>query len=160
MSIPAGHQEALGRLEDASTTMRAKPKAGLRLKTYALILLMVILNPVSNILLKKGMNRTGAMASWAPADVFHFFFRAFTTGAIWLGIGCLLAFFVAYLLVLSWADYSFVQPSSALANGLTALLAYLLLHEFITPLRWAGILLICAGVFVVGHTQPQTTEQT
>jgi drug/metabolite transporter (DMT)-like permease len=139
MSIPAGHQEALGRLEDASTTMRAKPKAGLRLKTYALILLMVILNPVSNILLKKGMNRTGA---------------------IWLGIGCLLAFFVAYLLVLSWADYSFVQPSSALANGLTALLAYLLLHEFITPLRWAGILLICAGVFVVGHTQPQTTEQT
>lgn len=159
MPMPACDQEAPGRLEGASAPMRTKPKAGLRPKTYALILLMVILNPLSNILLKKGMDRAGAMASWAPADVFHFFFRAFTTGTIWLGIGCLLAFFVAYLLVLSWADYSYVQPSSALANGLTALLAYLLLHEFITPLRWAGILLICVGVFVVGHTHPQTTEQ-
>jgi drug/metabolite transporter (DMT)-like permease len=159
MPMPACDQGTLRRLEGASSALRAKPKAGLRPKTYVLILLMVILNPVSNILLKKGMNRAGMMASWAPAEVFHFFFRAFTTGAIWLGIGCLLAFFVAYLLVLSWADYSFVQPSSARANGLTALLAYLLLHEFITPLRWAGILLICAGVFVVGHTHPQTTEQ-
>ena len=77
-----------------------------------------------------------------------------------MGIGCLLAFFVVYLLVLSWADYSYVQPAAALSNGLTALLAFLLLHEFITPLRWAGIVLICVGVFVVGHTHPQTTEQT
>jgi len=154
MTSPVCDQESA-----LSAPERVQRKAGLRIKTYAMILLMVILNPVSNILLKKGMDRTGAMASWAPSDVFHFFFRAFTTGYIWLGIGCLLAFFVAYLLVLSWADYSFVQPSSALANGLTALLAYLLLHEFITPLRWGGILLICAGVFVVGHTHPQTTEQ-
>lgn len=136
-----------------------KSKPGLRAKTYTLICLMIVLGPTGNVLLGKGMKQIGALESWEPASVAHFFFRAFTSGAIWLGIGSLLGFFVAYLLVLSWADYSYVQPSSALAQGLTALLAYLVLHEFITPVRWAGVLLICLGVFVVGHTHPQTTEQ-
>jgi drug/metabolite transporter (DMT)-like permease len=138
---------------------RPKRIARLRLKTYAMILLMVMLNPISNILLKKGMDEVGPMVGWAPSTVVAFFVHAFTTGAIWLAISCLLCFFVSYLLVLSWADYSFVQPSAAISNGLTALLAFLVLHEYISPIRWVGILLICGGVFVVGHTHPQTTEQ-
>lgn len=148
--------------EEVSTKVATVPpsRRNLRPKTYAMILLMVILNPFGNIFLGKGMKRIGAMSSWAPSEVFHFFFRAFTTGTIWIGIGLLLAFFVAYLLVLSWADYTYVQPSSALANGLTALLALLVLHEVITPLRWVGVMLICLGVFVVGRTHPRTTEQT
>jgi drug/metabolite transporter (DMT)-like permease len=159
MSAPAcDRDEALPR-EALSSFVPPTRKIRLRVKTYALILLMVTLNPISNILLKEGMDRVGPMASWAPPVVVRFFFRAFTTGAIWLAIACLLAFFVSYLLVLSWADYTFVQPSAALSNGLTALLALLILHEFISPIRWVGILLICSGVFVVGHTHPQTTEQ-
>ncbi len=136
-----------------------KRRVHLHAKTYILILLMVLLNPVSNILLKKGMDQVGPMVSWAPSNVARFFVHALTTGAIWLAIACLLAFFVSYLLVLSWADYTFVQPSAALSNGLTALLALLVLHEFISPIRWVGIACICCGVFVVGRTHPQTTEQ-
>ena len=158
MTSPADTREFPNRLTSEDSPRAGKPKSGLRFKTYVLISLMVILNPVSTILLKKGMNNVSAMASWMPADVFHFFFRAFTTGTIWLAIGCQLAFFVAYMLVLSWADYTYVQPVAALSNGFTALLAVLLLHEVITPLRWAGIFAICLGVFIVGHTQPRTTE--
>ena len=131
---------------------------GLRFKTYILIFTMILFGPLGDILLGKGMKRVGAMASWAPADLYDFFFRAFTTGTIWLGIASLLTFFVAYILVLSWADYSYVQPASAMSYGLIALLAWLVLHEKITPTRWAGVLLICLGVFVVGHTHPRTTE--
>jgi len=131
----------------------------LRVKTYILILLMVLLNPVSNILLKKGMDQVGPMVSWAPSRVAAFFVHAFSTGTIWLAICCLMGFFVSYLLVLTWADYTFVQPSAALSNGLTAVLAYVILHEYISPIRWVGILCICGGVFVVGRTPPQTTEQ-
>lgn len=131
----------------------------MRLKTYTFIALMVLLNPISNILLKKGMDDVGPMASWAPARVIGFFVRAFSTGAIWLAIACLLGFFVSYLLVLSWADYTFVQPSAALSNGLTALLAFYILHEHISPIRWLGIACICGGVLVVGRTHPQTGMQ-
>ena len=132
---------------------------GRRLKTYIMILIMVTVTPLGDIFLRKGMAEIGAMASWAPADVFHFFFRAFTSTLIWLGIALQLAFFIAYLLVLSWADYSFVQPvSTAIAYPLIALLGRFVLHESVTPLRWVGVVVICLGVFLVGRTQVKTTE--
>ena len=57
------------------------------------------------------------------------------------------------------ADYSFVQPASSLAYGVVAVLGHLMLGERISPLRWAGIAVICLGVFVVGRTHPRTTER-
>ena len=135
------------------------PSEGLRLKTYILIFTMIVCGPLGDVLLGKGMKRIGTMASWVPADVFHFFLRAFVTETVWLGIASLFIFFVAYILVLSWADYSYVQPTSALSYSLITLLAYFVLHEKITPTRWTGVLLICFGVFVVGHTQQRTTER-
>ena len=131
---------------------------GLHLKTFTLILIMVSVAPLGDMFLGKGMKRIPPMASWSPADIFQFFFSAFTSGTIWLGIGLLLAFFVAYLLVLSWADYSYVLPASSISSLIIALLAHFVLHETIRPIRWAGIGLICVGVFVVGHTHPRTTE--
>jgi uncharacterized membrane protein len=135
-----------------------KPSQSLRFKTYLLILLMVILGPVGNVLLGKGMRSIGAAKDWAPATLFHFFWRSMTAGTIWLGIGCLLAFFVAYVLVLSWADYSYVQPASSISYGMVALLGVLVLHEVIGPTQWIGIGIICLGVFIVGHTSPRTTS--
>jgi drug/metabolite transporter (DMT)-like permease len=134
-----------------------KSSEGLHFKTSVMILLMVLFGPLGDILLGKGMKRVPAMASWAPADVFHFFFAAFTSPTVWLGIGSLLTFFIAYMVVLSWADYTYVQPASALSYGLIAVLAYAVLHEVISPTRWAGVLMICFGVLVVGHTSPRTT---
>jgi len=132
--------------------------AGLRLKTYLLISMMVVFGPLGDVFLSKGMKRIGALTSWAPAVVFRFFNASFTSLMVWVGIGSLLAFFVAYILVLSWADYSYVQPASSVAYGVVALLGYFVLRETITPLRWAGIAVICVGVFIVGHTPPRTTE--
>jgi drug/metabolite transporter (DMT)-like permease len=137
---------------------RVQSRAQLRFKTYVSILLIVALNPLGNVLLGAGMKRVGALTSWAPSDLFHFFFRAMTSGTIWLGIGALLMFFVAYMVVLSWADYSYVQPTSSIACFTVALLGHFALHESVAPIRWAGILVVCAGVFIVGHTAPQTTE--
>ena len=134
-------------------------QTGRRLETYIMILIMVTVTPVGDIFLRQGMARIGAMVSWAPADVFHFFFRAFTSPLIWLGIALQLAFFIAYLLVLSWADYSYVQPvSTAISYPLITLLAeFGVLHETVKPIRWAGVVVICLGVFLVGRTQVKTT---
>jgi len=128
----------------------------LHFKTYLLILLMVIFGPLGNVLLGKGMKQIGATG--ASAGVFGQLSRILTSGSIWLGIASLITFFVAYMLVLSWADYSYVQPASAVAYGMVALLAHYMLREVVTPLRWAGVGLICLGVLVVGHTPPRTTE--
>jgi drug/metabolite transporter (DMT)-like permease len=135
-----------------------KSSAGLHLKTYSLILIMVLFGPLGDVLLSKGMKDIGAIPNWSPAELAHLFLAVFSSGMIWLGIASLLGFFVAYTLVLSWADYSYVQPASAFAYGIVALLGHFLLGETISPLRWGGILVICCGVLIVGHTPPRTTE--
>ncbi|MGH9561280.1 MAG: EamA family transporter [Terracidiphilus sp.] len=104
------------------------------------------------------MKKVAPISSWAPANVLRFFVRAFTSPTAWMGIGSLTLFFVAYLLVLSWADYTYVQPASALSYALIALLAMMALNEKITLTRWGGVLLICLGVLAVGQTAPRTTD--
>jgi drug/metabolite transporter (DMT)-like permease len=130
----------------------------LRLRTFLLILVMVVANPLGNVLLGKGMKHVGGIAVWPVASLIHTGLTIFTTPWIWLGICSLLTFFVSYMLVLSWADYTFVQPLASVAYGVTALFGYLLLGERVTPMRWMGIAIICLGVFIVGQTAPRTTE--
>ena len=67
------------------------------------------------------------------------------------GILCLLAFFAAYMNALSWADLTYVSPATSAAYVLLALVAKFVLREQVSPMRWAGIALITAGVgFVAG----------
>ena len=136
-----------------------KDSPGLHFKTCLLLLFMVLFAPLGNVLLSKGMKGIGSAKNWAAADIFPILLKILTSGYIWLGIACLLAFFVAYMLVLTWADYSYVQPASAFSYAVVALLGYFLLGEVVPPLRWAGIAVICVGVFVVGRTPPRTTEK-
>jgi uncharacterized membrane protein len=135
-----------------------KSSAGLHFKTYLLILLMVIFGPLGNVLLGKGMKQIGTASMGTLAQTMDLLSRVLSSGTIWLGIGSLITFFVAYMLVLSWADYSYVQPASSVAYAMVALLAHFMLREVVTPLRWLGVLVICLGVLVVGHTPPRTTE--
>jgi drug/metabolite transporter (DMT)-like permease len=137
-----------------------KSSAGLQFKTFALIFIMVIFGPMGDVLLSKGMKQVGAISNFTPTNLPQLFSTVFSIGAIWLGISSLLTFFIAYTLVLSWADYSFVQPASAIAYGIVALLGYFVLGEVVTPTRWIGVLIICLGVLMVGHTPPRTTEHS
>ncbi len=134
------------------------PSRVLRLKTYVLICAMLVFGPLGDVLLGKAMKKISPLSGWAPASLLRFFFRAFTSPTVWLGIGSLTLFFVAYVLVLSWADYSYVQPASALSYGLVALLAVFALNEKVTLVRWGGVVMICLGVLAVTQTAPRTTE--
>jgi len=125
-----------------------------------MILLMVILGPLGNVLLGRGMKQIGAVTTWNADEVLHFLSLLSISVSVWLGVASLLAFFIAYMLILSWADYSYVQPASAMAYGVVALLGHFFLGETISPLRWAGVLVICLGVFIIGYTPQRTTEPT
>lgn len=135
-----------------------KVHARLKPKTFLMILVMVICGPLGNVLLGKGMKQVGAITVWPPSHLFHEATKIFITLPIWLGIASLLVFFIANMLVLSWADYTFVQPASSLAYLMVALLGYFILGEHVSPLHWAGIVVICLGVFVVSRTTPRTTH--
>jgi drug/metabolite transporter (DMT)-like permease len=128
-------------------------------KTYVLLFLLVLLGSVGNTILSKGMHDAGDL------DISHFgplvagAVRVLTSGEIWLGIAMMLGFMVCHMLVLSWADYSFVMPFSAIAYALVPLLAYLFLHEQVSTARWIGIVLIVLGVVLINRTPHRTTPQ-
>ncbi len=130
----------------------------LRLKTRMMILIMVLAGPLGNALLAKGMKQIGAISVSSLPDLLHLLGQILSSPLIWMGIAGQLAFFAAYSLALSWADYSYVQPASSVAYVVVAILGIVMLHESVSPLRWAGIAVICLGVVVVGRTHPNTTE--
>ncbi len=135
-----------------------KSSEGLHLKTYFLLFLMVTFGPVGDILLGKGMKLVGVPPAWTPAEILHFFVRAFSSPIVWLGIASLLTYLACYTLVLSWADFSYVQPASAIAYVIVALLGHFWLGEYVSTRRWIGIAIICVGVLLVGNTAFRTTE--
>jgi drug/metabolite transporter (DMT)-like permease len=128
-------------------------------KTYSLIASVVLFSSLGDVLLSKGMKQVGEIKSYAPSALYGVFLRTFTSPTIWLGILSLVIFSVSYLLLLSWADFSFVQPVCSIGYAGVAVLSYFLLGEIISPTRWIGVLLICAGVALVGGTEPRTVGE-
>lgn len=141
--------------QDASPPATHSPR--LQFKTYLLLLIMIIFGPLGNVLLGMGMKHL-SHGSWSAAQLPALLAEGIGSGTVWLGIASLITFFVANILVLSWADYSFVQPAASLAYLVVAVMGRFILHEAVTPLRWAGVGIICVGVAVIGRTPARTTE--
>jgi multidrug transporter EmrE-like cation transporter len=138
--------------------MHLNPKRNLRPKTYVLLFLEVLFGALGNTLFDKGMKQIGALGFASAAEIWAGALRTFTSGTIWLGVLCMLLFIVCHMLVLSWADFSFVMPFSAISYALVPLFAFLWFGEHVLPARWLAIALIVLGVFLVSRTPPSTTR--
>ena len=106
------------------------------------------------------MKSLGAVSLSSPGVVWLAFLHVISSGMIWLGIASMLAFFFCHLLLFSWADYSYVMPTTAANYVVVPLLGLLLLHETVGFTRWVGIAIISVGVILVGWTEPNTREAT
>src|ERR1044071_1629883 len=85
-------------------------------------------------------------------------FNAFIDPWVILGIICLAGFFYSYLTALSWADLTYVLPATAFGYVVTAFLSRAFLQEAVSPLRWAGVLVIPRGDGLVAKG-PSLTER-
>ena len=114
---------------------------------YGVLLAVMLTAAVGDTLLSHGMTQVG------PVSVHHLAMLLGAMRNLWVvsGILCLLGFFASYLTALSWADLTFVLPSTAFGYVVVALLARFWLHEPVSPYRWAGIVLIVCGVGFVAN---------
>jgi uncharacterized membrane protein len=128
----------------------------LRLKTLAMVFVMVVCATTGDSLLKRGIREIGPV-SVTQAGLVHSFRMAMTSGTIWLAILFLFGFMLSNMTVLSWADYSYVMPASAIGYAAVTFVGMTLLGETVSPRRWMGVALICFGVFLVGQTKPRTS---
>ena len=130
------------------------------LRTSILVVLLIILNSAGNFFFGLGMKRIGAVKGWSLPALHSAFVAVFSSGWIWLGIISMLLFLGALMIVLSWADFSYVLPATAAMYAVVPLLGHFVLGESVTALRWTGVALICAGVLFVAQTPPSTTEKS
>jgi len=118
-------------------------------KTIIIMLIAVTAGTVGDILLAKGMKQLGDLSTMNLRGIIEVAFRAMTEWKIVVGTAMLALFFFLWLAVLSWEDLSVALPMQALNYVLVAVLAKYLLHEDVSPLRWAGIALVCVGVMLI-----------
>jgi drug/metabolite transporter (DMT)-like permease len=128
------------------------------LKTRVCLLIIIVANAVGNVLLAYGMRQVGSIASYSPAELIGSGISAMANPWVLLGVLLLLVFFTTHALVLSWADLSYVLLVTAIGYVLVAVLSREVLGETISTLRWAGTIVITAGVMLVGSTPVSTVE--
>lgn len=129
----------------------------LRVKTILFLVLMALLGPSSNVMFRVGMEHVGRFAAHTPLGLLLYGWHTFTSAFVVLGLLTRILFTVISFLVLTWADYSFVTPASAINYAIVALMGHFLLRESVRPGQWVGIAAICLGVALVGITPTNTT---
>jgi len=125
--------------------------ARLRLKTWICATVVVLGNVFGNFFMKRGM----------PAELPNplAYITALFQPWVSLGVILLILWMLSRMALLSWADLSYVLPVTSIGYVLVALAGRVLLNEQITSTRWAGILLIVAGVALVSvGSTPQTAN--
>ena len=128
----------------------------LRWKTRAFAAIVILSNAFGNLLLTWGMRHGAEEITASPMSFIH----AIVNPWVSFGIVLLVLWMLSKMFLLSWADLTYVLPVTAFGYVLNAALGRLFLGELITPARWAGTLLIMAGVILVGLGTPHSEEPT
>jgi drug/metabolite transporter (DMT)-like permease len=118
-------------------------------KTVITMFMAVTAGTVGDILLAKGMKEMGDISAMNLRGILDTAIKALTTPKLIMGTAMLAIFFFLWLAVLSWEDLSVALPMQALNYVLVAFLSQYFLHETVTPLRWAGTILVCVGVMMI-----------
>jgi drug/metabolite transporter (DMT)-like permease len=128
--------------------------ARLRLKTWIFTVILVFSNAFGDFFMKRGLPESVHLSS--PLEYLGALFQPWVS----LGVLLLIVWQLARMALLSWADLSYVLPVTSVGYVLVALIGKVLLNETITGRRWAGIVLIMAGVALVsGGSAPSTTHR-
>ena len=128
-------------------------------KTSLMVVLLIILSSAGNLFFSVGMKHIGPLQGWSMDVLQSAFAAVFASTWIWLGIISMLLFLAAFMLILSWADFSYVLPATAFMYAVIPLLAHFVLGEKVTGRHWIGIVLISVGVMFVGQTPSNTTKK-
>jgi drug/metabolite transporter (DMT)-like permease len=119
------------------------------LKTVVVMLLAVTAGTIGDLLLASGMKELGDLSTMNFRGILNVGLQALTTPKLVIGTAMLAVFFFLWLAVLSWEDLSVALPMQALNYILVAFLSQYFLHEMVSPLRWAGTVLVAIGVIMI-----------
>lgn len=110
---------------------------------------------VGDLCMKRGaMTTTHLSPDWAWTGV-----TGLASPLVWLGIVFLILSFITWLYVLKHLPLSVAFPVSQVIHIMVPLGSWLVLGEWISPLRWCGIALVLAGLAVVAKPVAKLEER-
>ena len=118
------------------------------MKTAVLMMMIVLADSAGDVFLTMGMKQVGEISAFHPGALLATGRKMITNRNFLSGLFFLAVTFFSFLIVLSWADLSLVFPAKSLVYVASTLGAKFILGETVTFQRWAGISLVCIGVFL------------
>lgn len=118
---------------------------------FALTLVMVciVFGATAQIMMKRGMTHIGEIKGIDEFNNPNTILQIFTNPYVLLGLFLYAVSAFLWLGALSTLDVSFMYPLLSFGYVLTAIFALVFLKEYISVIRWAGILLVVIGCFFI-----------
>ena len=124
------------------------------LKVKILTVVVVLTNVIGNLAMSWGMKHQNAQLGLSPLPYIRLIFSPW----VLFGTTLLIFWLLSRMLLLGWADLSYVLPVTAIGYVLNAMGGKYIFGEEITWQRWLGTIAIVVGIILVGLTASNTTK--
>ncbi|MER3434358.1 MAG: hypothetical protein C4288_13255 [Leptolyngbya sp. ERB_1_1] len=121
----------------------------MEMRTWIALSGVILTDALGNVFLTAGMKRVGDLQPLPLKNLPRQLLRVLSNFQIVCGIFSLTIAFFLFISLLSWANLSFVYPTTSLTYLLSLIGARYFLHERITPARLVGTVLVCVGAAFV-----------
>lgn len=115
-----------------------------------LILMSVFLNCSAQILMRKGMLVNGEVAGMG--SLISAIPQMLTNLYLWGAMICYAVSIIVWMVVLSKVEVSYAYPFLSIGYVLSAVIGYWWFAESVSPIRVAGIVVICIGVILISRS--------
>jgi drug/metabolite transporter (DMT)-like permease len=122
-------------------------------KLLLILFVGLVFESTGIVLLKKGMTQVGSAQTMAVAEIARIVKGSVTNSQILLGVFFEALFFICLLILMSKSDISFLWPLTALSFVFATLAAMVFLHEHVSSVRWAGVVLIVIGAALISYSE-------
>jgi drug/metabolite transporter (DMT)-like permease len=124
-------------------------------KLLLILLIGLAFESAGVVLLKKGMTQVDGVSSIRLPDIARVVKAGITCPQILLGVFFEALFFLSLLILLARADVSFLWPLTGLSFVFATLAAVIFLHEHVSTVRWAGVVLVMIGAALISYSEHQ-----
>ncbi len=122
-------------------------------KLIVILLSGLLLEAVGVVFLSQGLHEIGEVKTVSFGEIGRIIGRGALNRNILLGILLEACFFGVLVYLLSQKDVSLIWPLTSLGFVITAVAARFVRHEEISPLRWAGVVIIVIGASLVAWSE-------
>ena len=122
------------------------------LNPYLHLALTVVLITISEIFLKLGADETAHAHDWLGT-------ASLATHHVWIGAALLAGSSITWIVALRTLPLYFAFTLCSVIHVTIPLCSWLILGDKITALRWLGIALVLAGIWVIARPASQIEER-